>query len=79
MSSSQETGGEFPGMRKRWLNFMHPPPAVVALWIRRFQVLQRTCWLSRGRNHCLSHVFSKQCEWVLYQKEVSPLKGDWVV
>lgn len=35
--------------------------------------------LNWRRNHCLSHVFSKQCEWVLYQKEVSPSKGDWVV
>lgn len=48
----------------------------------RFQVLQRTCWLSWRRNHCLPHVFSKQCE-CFTKKKFCLWKGkggkDWTV
>lgn len=45
------------------LEFLASPQQLYpALWIRGFQVLQRTCCLSWKRNHCLPHVFSKQCE-----------------
>lgn len=45
------------------LEFLASPQQLYpALWVRRFEVLQRTCWLSWRRNHCLPRVFSKQCE-----------------
>lgn len=53
-----------------------------ALRVRRFQVLQRTCWLSWRRNQCLPHEFSKQCE-CFTNKKFLPWKGrgekDWAV